>query len=168
MRIRRRKAGYFYIGQQEVVVQFINFRPPRIGMLFALIAAAFHWLLPVQAVFRLSVPVLGVALALAGFSIMMWAWWQFKMGDVAICPTAKTARLLTGGIYRFSRNPMYLGMVSMLFGLAAYVGTPPFYLAAAGYLAVLNFVFCPYEETKLESTFGQEFLNYKARVRRWL
>ena len=149
-------------------MQLINFRPPRIGMLFALVAASIHWLVPVRAGFQLSVPVLGVALALAGFSIMMWAWWQFKKGDVAICPTAKTARLLTDGIYRLSRNPMYLGMVSMLFGLAAYVGTPSCYLAAAGYLAVLNFVFCRYEEAKLESTFGQEFLNYKASVRRWL
>lgn len=137
-------------------------------MLFALVGTGMHWLLPVWGVFHFSFPVVGAALALVGFSIMMWAWWLFKKGEVAICPTAPTVRLLTGGIYRFSRNPMYLGMVAMLLGLAAYVGTPPFYVAAVSYFAVLNFVFCPYEETKLASTFGQEFSNYKAKVRRWL
>ncbi|MCX7177026.1 MAG: isoprenylcysteine carboxylmethyltransferase family protein [Proteobacteria bacterium] len=149
-------------------MHIINFRPPRIGMLFALVAVGVHWLPPVSGGFRVSFPVVGAVLAVAGFAIMMRAWWLFKKGDVAICPTAHTARLLTGGVYRFSRNPMYLGMVSMLLGLAAYVGTPPFYLAAAGYFAVLNFVFCPHEEAKLTGIFGQEFLNYKARVRRWL
>ena len=149
-------------------MHLINFRPPRIGMLFALVATAMHWLLPVWGNVQFSCPVVGAALALSGFSIMMWAWWLFKKGEVAICPTASTVRLLTSGVFRFSRNPMYLGMVSMLLGLAAYVGTPPFYLAAVCYFAVLNFVFCPYEEAKLAGTFGQEFLNYKARVRRWL
>ena len=149
-------------------MQLINFRPPRIGMLFTLVATAMHGLVPIWSGLRFSFPVVGAVLALAGFSIMMWAWWMFKKGDVAICPKAYTAHLLTGGAYRFSRSPMYLGMVSMLLGLAVYVGTPPFYLAAVGYFAVLNSVFCPYEEAKLADTFGQEFLNYKAKVCRWL
>jgi protein-S-isoprenylcysteine O-methyltransferase Ste14 len=149
-------------------MKMINFRPPRIGMLFALVAAGLHWLLPVWYSYRFSFPAVGAILVIAGFSIMMWAWWLFQKNNVAICPTAHTAHLLTGGVYRISRNPMYLGMVSMLLGLAVYAGTPPFYFAAIGYFAVLNFVFCPYEEAKLISTFGQDFLNYKAKVRRWM
>lgn len=149
-------------------MNIINYRPPRIGMLFALAATGLHWLVPTWNGLRLSAPVAGAMLGLAGFGVMMWAWWLFKEGEVAICPTAHTARLLTTGIYRVSRNPMYLGMVLILLGLALYVGTPPFYLAAAGYFAVLNFVFCPYEEAKLERLFGQEFLNYRASVRRWI
>ncbi len=63
---------------------------------------------------------------------------------------------------------MYLGLILMLFGLALYVGTPPFYLAAVAYFAVINWSFCPYEEAKLANSFGQEYLDYKDCVRRWL
>ena len=149
-------------------MQFINFRPPRIGMLFATIAATAHRFLAVWDNYIYSFPVAGVILGLTGFSIMIWAWFLFKKSNVAICPTAHTSRLLTSGVYRFSRNPMYLGMVSMLLGLALLIGSPPFYLAAVCYFVVLDFVFCPYEESKLLKTFGREFSDYRARVRRWL
>jgi len=67
-----------------------------------------------------------------------------------------------------SRNPIYLGMVLMLVGCAIYAGTLLFYLVAALYFAIINIVFCPYEEQKMQGTFGEEFLAYKRSVRRWL
>ncbi|HTP67142.1 MAG TPA: isoprenylcysteine carboxylmethyltransferase family protein [Geobacteraceae bacterium] len=149
-------------------MQLINFRPPRIGMLFALLATVLHLLFPTPEECSFSSPVIGVTLGAAGFTAMMWSWVLFRKGDVAICPTARTTRLITGGVYRISRNPMYLGMASMLSGLAFYIGTPPFYLAAIGYFIVLNYVFCPYEEAKLLAAFKEEYANYRARVRRWL
>ena len=99
---------------------------------------------------------------------MIQAWWQFRQTDVAICPTEKTTELITDGIYRFTRNPMYLGMVMMLTGVAMFVGTLPFYVAAVALFAILNFVFCPYEEEKLSRTFGSRFEQYRGRARRWL
>jgi protein-S-isoprenylcysteine O-methyltransferase Ste14 len=156
------------INKEGTTMKVIDFRPPRIAMLFGLAAAALHWGLPVWNKMRFSYPVFGAVTAAGGFMAMMWGWWLFKKHDVAICPTQKTVRLVTRGIYRFTRNPMYLGFILMLLGLAFFVGTPPFYLAAGAYFVLINWVFCPYEEAKLTGTFGQEFLNYKARVRRWL
>lgn len=149
-------------------IQIIDYRPPRIAQLFVLAAALLHWTTPLSQLHVYSNQVLGIILGIGGFVMMMWGWWLFKKRDVAICPTAETARLVTHAIYRFTRNPMYLGLVLMLVGLAIYVGTPPFYLAAIAYFAVINWVFCPYEEAKLANSFGQEYLNYKERVRRWL
>lgn len=84
------------------------------------------------------------------------------------CPTATNDRLVTTGIYRYTRNPMYLGIIGLLLAIAIHVGTLPFYLAAAVYFIVINHVFCPYEEAKLAATFGDHYNAYRNRVRRWL
>lgn len=131
-------------------------------------AFALHWLLPVWETFTFSYPIFGTAIGICGFAIMMWGWWLFQKQDVAICPTAHTGKLIFDGPYRFSRNPMYLGIVMILLGVALFMGTPPFFLAAAVYFVILNSVFIPLEEQKLSSSFGPEYLEYKKRVRRWL
>lgn len=99
---------------------------------------------------------------------MMLAWWQFQKRKVDIRPTARTSYLITDGVYRLSRNPMYLGMVTMLGGVAVFFGTLPFYAVTILYFVVLDRWFCLYEEEKLVVTFGREFASYKSKVRRWL
>jgi protein-S-isoprenylcysteine O-methyltransferase Ste14 len=143
-------------------------RPPRIATALTIVAAAFHWSLNLGERTLFTLPWLGALLGLAGFILMMWAWWLFRQRAIAVCPTARTTSLVTHGPYRFTRNPMYLGMVLMMSGLSLYIGTLPFYLSAIGYFAIMNFFFCPYEENKLANAFGREFTQYRTRVRRWL
>lgn len=149
-------------------MKIVEMRPPKIAM--ALVAAAFslHWLFPVWEGVRFSSSIMGVVVGLFGFVIMIWGWWLFQQGNVAICPTARTEKLIFSGPYRFSRNPMYLGIVTLLLGIAVYMGTPPFFLAVAIYFIILNSVFVPFEEQKLEGAFGSQYIEYKERVRRWL
>jgi protein-S-isoprenylcysteine O-methyltransferase Ste14 len=149
-------------------MSIITLRPPRIAMVFTLIAALFQWILNLGESTRFSFPRAGIILGFIGFFIMMWAWLLFRRQKLAICPTAHTASIIKNGPYRFSRNPMYLGMVLMLFGLALYFGTVPFFLSAIGYFAIINYVFSPYEENKLSEAFGKEYEAYAKRVRRWL
>jgi protein-S-isoprenylcysteine O-methyltransferase Ste14 len=150
----------------SVSEQLIGYRPPRIAMCLMIIAMAVHYLIPISI---LPSSLTAAALAgVTGFSLMLRAWWLFKVSETAICPTAETTVLITHDVFAASRNPMYLGMVLMLFGCAIYAGTLPFYFAAAMYFAIINFAFCPYEEQKLQETFGEEFLAYKRSVRRWL
>jgi protein-S-isoprenylcysteine O-methyltransferase Ste14 len=149
-------------------VSFIDYRPPRIALAMIAVAVGLQLLWPASRSVVLAAPVVGAALATAGFALMASAWWQFKEAEIAICPTAHTARLLTGGVYRFTRNPMYLGVISMLLGLALAAGTAPFYVVALLYFMVINGVFCPYEEAKLRRSFGGRYAEYEARVRRWL
>ena len=63
---------------------------------------------------------------------------------------------------------MYLGVVTMLSGVAAWFGTLPFALAAVAFFLVIDRVFCPYEERKLAFGFGESYERYRRRVRRWL
>ncbi len=149
-------------------MRFIDIRPPRIAMTLTLIAATIHWSFNIWESTRIFAPWTGVSVGIAGFFLIMWSWLLFKKRDLAVCPLEKTAHIAIDGPYRFSRNPMYLGMVFMMLGLALYVGTMPFYLSTFGYFAILNFVFCPYEEDKLAMAFGDEYIQYMNRVRRWI
>jgi len=148
--------------------RIINFRPPRIAQLFVLTAAIAHLATPLSQLTVYANRVLGSVLGVIGFGVMLWGWWLFKQHETAICPTAHSDSLVTSGIYQFSRNPMYLGMVGMLLAIAVFIGTLPFYVVASAYFLVMNNVFCPYEESRLAETFGDDYLSYKSSVRRWL
>ena len=149
-------------------MSIIDMRPPRIAILLTLIAAVLHWTLNIWETIRFAWLGGGIIMVLAGFSLMMWSWGLFKKRDVAICPKAKTTSMITDGPYRFTRNPMYLGMVLILAGLALCMGTLPFYLSATTFFLIINFVFCPYEESKLLKSFRTDYMQYLSRVRRWI
>ena len=146
----------------------VTYRPPRIAFVMLALAAVLHWVLPRAETLVFTAPWAGPGLFIVGFATMIWAWWLFRRHAVAICPTAPTAELLTRGIYALTRNPMYLGMLAMMAGLALYFGTLPFYVAAVAYFIVIDRVFCQYEEGKLDAAFGDEYRRYRARVGRWL
>ena len=148
-------------------IRIIEYRPPKIAQLFVLAALVLHWATPLSEAYIYSNKILGVILGAGGFGIMIWGWWLFRKNNTAICPTAKTDRLVTSGIYKFSRNPMYLGMVAMLLAVSISIGTIPFYLAAVAYFIIINNAFCPFEEDKLTDAFGEVYLSYKKEVRRW-
>jgi protein-S-isoprenylcysteine O-methyltransferase Ste14 len=148
-------------------MKIIELRPPRIAIALLVIATVVNWLLDGGGSHFAS-PFLGGLLGGIGTIMMLWPWWLFKKHALALCPTAETAQLITGGPYRFSRNPMYLGMVLMMLGLAVFIGKMPYYLAAVLYFTILHTIFCPYEEEKLTQTFGDQYRDYAHRVRRWL
>lgn len=146
--------------------RMLSYRPPRIAMALVLIAASFQLVSPPPALPGSVVG--GGAIAAAGLLVMLRAWWLFRSRNTAICPTAETTALITHDIYRLTRNPMYLGIVLLLLGVAFGTGGLPYYLAGLAFFLIMNFVFCPYEEAKLERSFGREFTDYLAEVRRWL
>lgn len=140
-------------------------RPPRIAMSLVAAAAALHLLFP----FTILPPSRsgGLLLGMAGFALMLRAWWLFREAGTPICPTDHASVLLTGDVYGFTRNPMYLGMLMIMLGFAIAFGTASFYVAAALLFAILDLVFCPFEEQRLRTAFPG-FAAYAARVRRWI
>ena len=128
-------------------------------------AAAVHLVFPLAFLPPSSIG--GILLGVAGFLLMLRAWWLFRDARTPICPTDDATTLLTGDVYRITRNPMYLGIVMIVLALALFVGSAAFYAAAVVLFAILNVVFCPYEENRLRAAFP-EFDAYAARVRRWI
>jgi protein-S-isoprenylcysteine O-methyltransferase Ste14 len=75
---------------------------------------------------------------------------------------------VTGGLYRYTRNPMYLGMVSVLIGAALLFGTLSAWLPIPVFVWIIHNNFIRVEERFLEGIFGGQYLQYKNKVRRWL
>jgi protein-S-isoprenylcysteine O-methyltransferase Ste14 len=72
------------------------------------------------------------------------------------------------GIYRFTRNPMYLGLVILTLGIAVWVGAWPMFIAPIAVFATANWVHIPFEEDKMHRQFGATYDGYVRRVRRWV
>ncbi len=80
----------------------------------------------------------------------------------------KASQLVTSGMYRYTRNPMYVGLLTVLTGWAIYLGSlSPFFLIPL-FMGVLTHQQIIPEEKILEEKFGQAYLDYKQSVRRWL
>lgn len=148
-------------------MNIIKMRPPRIAAGLILAAAIVHWFANDSESMRFSSHWGGAFLGMTGIALMMWAWLLFKRQNLAVCLPDRTVYITKTGPYRFTRNPMYLGMVLIMLGLALFIGTAPFYLSAIVYFWILNFAFCPFEENKLATAFGEEYTRYRDRVRRW-
>ncbi|TCS43285.1 methyltransferase family protein [Reinekea marinisedimentorum] len=80
----------------------------------------------------------------------------------------RSSSVVSSGHYRFSRNPIYLGKLIFLLGLSVILGNVLAFGSAVFYFAVINQMFLPYEEEKMEIELGAPYLEYKAKVRRWL
>jgi len=135
-------------------------------MSFVLLALAANAIVPLP--MHTSLPFAATLTGTIGFLLMLRAWWLFRLVNTAICPTESATTLVTHGVFAITRNPMYLGIFLMLLGLAMATGSAPFYIAAAGYGVVMDRAFCPYEERKSAAEFGDEYLDYVRKVRRWL
>lgn len=113
---------------------------------------------------------LGVMLAAAGVFLALAGVGEFRRAATTVNPLSPEAssRLVTGGVYRYTRNPMYLGMLLVLAGWAVALSHLSAPLWLMGYAAYMNrFQIVP-EERALTERFGAVFGEYRRRVRRWL
>ena len=137
-------------------------------MLLLAMAATANLTFPTDAVGPASLRWWGLAIGIVGFCVMMQAWWQFKQTNVAICPTAETSALITDGIYRFTRNPMYLGFLFFLVAWAFFLSTLYGFVLCLVFVLYMNRFQIQPEERALQSLFGTTYSHYRAKVRRWL
>ena len=113
---------------------------------------------------------LSYILYFAGLAVLILAVRLFKKQNTTVNPIKieNASSLVTSGIFKYSRNPMYLGMVMILFGLALMfnlIGGILFTLLFAIYIT--KYQIRPEEEV-MERLFGEDFLKYKNSVRMWL
>jgi len=145
--------------------------PPPV--LAALLAAGV-WLLT-----RLGVPVelpdtarlpLAALLALAGVACDLLGLFAFRRARTTINPLHpdRTSALVTGGIYRLTRNPMYVGLCLLLLAWGLYWGSAWFWLGPVLFVPYITRFQIQPEERLLAARFGDEFQHYAARVRRWV
>ena len=162
------KVLHVYKKRTRIMNKLLLYRPPRIAILLLIISTGLWYFSPPNTLLYLPFSLLAGACIIVGFTVMTFAWLQFRKSDTAVCPTAKTSRIVMDGLYRYTRNPMYLGMLLMLLGASFIMGTAPSMLAPVAFFIIIDKVFIPYEEDSLLSSFGDSYSAYMKVARRWI
>lgn len=146
----------------------IKIQPPLLALIHVVLAFVLAWLMPIP----LAVPPL---LQASGFLLVVFG---FLLGTAALIIFRRTRKgpsshgpvsgLVTSGIYRFSRNPVYLGFLLILIGISLNAGSYWGILLAPIMLILFNRLVIEPEEEYLAQKFGEEYRNFQAKVRRWL
>lgn len=124
-------------------------------------------LLPSDAVPRPLV-VVGLALVLAGALLALWGAITFRRHGTAVVPIRAATSLVQNGPYRFTRNPMYLGFTLAYLGTATALNAMWPLLLLPMALVLLFRLVIRKEERHLWDTFGDDYVQYRKRVRRWM
>ena len=139
----------------------------EVALLIAL-PILFHYLIPVMMVVPRPYSYLGIVLMLLGLGLNTWASRLFRDEGTGFQLQDGGSSLVTTGPFRFTRNPMYLGMLVWLVGLAVLLGSLTPFVFPLLFFLLANFLFIPLEEGRMEQAAGEEFAAYRRRVRRWL
>ena len=111
---------------------------------------------------------IGKGLIASGTVALIFAYGLMARSRTAVDPRKHTTRIVTAGVYRFSRNPIYLGWCLVMLGAGLEKLSLFYVVTSLVMISVLQWVVVLPEERYLEDAFGEEYLRYKARVRRWL
>ena len=149
----------------------VRLPPPALFLGALVVGIGLEWLWPLSWLDGLPASLrygLGGGLALAGGALMAAALRLFRKAGTAIPPWEPTTALVTTGVYRRSRNPIYLAMVLLYVGLALVFAAAWAFLFLVPVLVTLQIAVIRREEAYLDRRFGEPYRQYHARVRRWL
>jgi protein-S-isoprenylcysteine O-methyltransferase Ste14 len=107
-------------------------------------------------------------LVVIGFLFGLAAFLEFRRARTTLDPHGSVASIATSGVYRFSRNPIYVGFLLMVIGIPLNSGTYWGAVLAPIFFLLCNRLVVEREEAYLEKKFGDVYTSYKSRVRRWL
>lgn len=110
----------------------------------------------------------GGVILVVGLAMLVVAGGLFKQADTDLIPFKDVTALVTTGVYRYTRNPMYLGMALVLLGCAVTVGAATAFLIPPLFMVIIHYRFILPEEQMLRELFPQEFPAYCSQVRRWI
>ena len=142
--------------------------PPAYFGIAIVAMVAVHFLAPIALVLSFPLTLIGLAPIAAGIALNLVADRAFKERSTTIKPFERSTSLVTTGVFAWSRNPMYLGMVLFLLGLALLLGTATPFAVIVLFILLLDVKFIRAEERMLAETFGDDWSAYRGQVRRWL
>ncbi len=146
----------------------INFNPPDYFMVLLIISIILHFILPLKKIVSFPYNYSGILLISFGIYLNLWVHFKYKKLKNPIEVEKKPKVFLTSGPFKFSRNPMYLGMLSILLGTSLLLGSLISFIFPVIFLLLINNVTIPIEEKNMEEKFGGKYAHYKNKVRRWI
>lgn len=146
----------------------MRFPPPLVYLTALLIGAAIHWLFPVRVLPPSLTGWLGAALVLIAVTLSGLSIREFRRARTTVRPDRPASTLVTTGPFRFSRNPMYVALSLLQVGIGVWMNSAWVVVLVVLAIAwITSRVIMP-EERHLVGKFGQPYLDYQRRVRRWL
>lgn len=142
--------------------------PPLIYAAGLVAGLLMNWLRPIPFLPRPLARVLGLSAIGSGASILFSGLRAMRRAGTNVDPYKPATAIVTGGPYRYTRNPLYVGLTLIYTGITALANALPAALLLPAVLAVMRRGVIEREEAYLERKFGDEYLQYKNRTRRWL
>ena len=111
----------------------------------------------------------GIIAVVIGLAIYAWCLvFHFRSYRTSVRVSFSPPHLVIGGPYQFSRNPMYISGLFVWFGWAVFYGSPTVFVTLVLLWSIFAFRVIPHEERLLEALFGDDYLEYKRAVHRWI
>ena len=147
---------------------FQKLLPPVWFFLSIILMCGLHFRLPIKQLFFSPVNYLGIVAIFLGIAIVLFCAYVFRQKNTTIKPFQESSYLVKEGIFNYTRNPIYLGMIIFLIGLWLFLGSlsPVFIIPL--FVGLIQEKFIKQEEKMLEDKFGEEYQEYKLTVRRWI
>lgn len=145
----------------------VKIHPPVLTFIFIVLAYLINGFIPLQ-FYAPWLKYFGIALAAIGFLLPFIAIREFIKAKTTVDPHGSVTSIISSGIYRITRNPIYVGFVLMLIGFLLYSNTLWGLILSPVLILCFNKLVIEHEEAYLEKKFGETYTNYKSRVRRWL
>ena len=111
---------------------------------------------------------LGLILILSGISLVFVSFRFMRKMKTTFIPDGTPEVLISSGPFKFSRNPIYLGMLTILVGVAFLMSSLSAIIIAFVFGIIINFTWIAHEEKKLHELFSEDWKNYSSKVRRWI
>ncbi len=145
-----------------------NLISPAWFNLFIPLSIAAHFTLPIEILLHSPFRYLGLCLIVAGIVLNLVASSRLRDYQTSVEFKQTPTQLVTTGPFRLSRNPIYLGGLIVLAGVALFLGSLVTFFFPVLLFLLLNFLYIPSEEIEMERIFGMEYIEYKRKVRRWV
>jgi protein-S-isoprenylcysteine O-methyltransferase Ste14 len=142
--------------------------PPHYLLLSILSIVGIDSLLQVPIVSSAIALVGGLLFLLSGIVLAASAARLFSKAKTGIVPFSESTKLVVSGAYRFTRNPMYLGMFFCLIGVTLLVNNVLGLLVLLLFFFIIRQKFVLKEEVQMQETFGDDYAQFKTRIRRWI
>lgn len=146
----------------------VKFPPPLMALLAVLFGTFLHWFWPIPMTSENLRWPLGFIFILIGIGIIIFCSKLFKKAQTNIEPWKTTSHIVTTGIYGISRNPIYTSFILIGLGIAFAFNSVWIAAMQIAVVIIIEKFVIKKEEAYLESKFGDEYRNYKMKVRRWL
>jgi protein-S-isoprenylcysteine O-methyltransferase Ste14 len=145
-----------------------NVHPPLVALGFIILAHLLGWFIRFPLAVPLALQHVGFVLIVIGFLSAVAAFVEFRKAHTTLDPHGSVKTLITDGVFRITRNPIYFGFLLMVIGLPLNAGHYSGLVVAPIFMATMERLVIEKEELYLAKKFGEAYTGYKSRVRRWL